>query len=355
MAAYALVNGTDVEAGAAADAVEGFPEGRVAEEAAASVVHNDQVELLGAVLVGGAARAGYHAYVGCEPLSGGGAGQDPEEYGEVLERGDDFFHSGDADVDTRGGGAQAAVAFVGDDDEGAGFGDEEVGAADAQIGVQEVLAQGYPGDAGQLGDVVGVGDAEVFGEEAGDLSAGFMEGRGDQVGGRFLGQLDDVFAEVGFEDGDALGFQDLVQPQFLGDHGFAFGDGAHIPGAGNFGDDGVGLTSVGGEVDLAAGGGYFPLQHSQVVVEVGDGVFFDAAGLLAPAFPDGGGGFGDGFAAGAVETIAGAAQGLAELGVLHCGLGRGDEIASGHFSHSWRPPGQGAGRCVVRARGGGGG
>ncbi len=36
---------------------------------------------------------------------------------------------------------QVAIALVGDDDRGAGLGDQEIGAGDADIGGEEVLAQ----------------------------------------------------------------------------------------------------------------------------------------------------------------------------------------------------------------------
>ena len=333
VAAHALVDGADVEAGAAADAVEGFAEGGVGQQAAAPVVHDDQVELFRAVLVGGAAGAGDHADIGGDALAGGGTGEQTEEHGQVGEGGDDFFHTGEADMDAGRGGAEASVAFVGDDGQGAGFGDEEVGAADAEVGVQELLAQGHSGDAGHFRDVFRVGYAQPVGEEPGYLGAGFVEGRGDQVGRGFAGELDDVFAQVGFKDGDALGFQDGVEAEFLGDHRLAFGDDADAAGAGDLGDDGVGLGGVGGEVDLPAGGGYIAFQHRQVVVQVGDGVFLDGAGLPAPGFPDGGGDFGHRFTAGAVKAAAGAAQSLAQLVVVDGGLRGGNELAGGYFSH----------------------
>ena len=36
---------------------------------------------------------------------------------------------------------QVAIALIGDDDRGAGFGDQEIGAGDADIGLEELLAQ----------------------------------------------------------------------------------------------------------------------------------------------------------------------------------------------------------------------
>ena len=44
-------------------------------------------------------------------------------------------------MDARAGRRQSAVAFVGDEHDGAGLGDGEVGAGDAEVGLAELLAQ----------------------------------------------------------------------------------------------------------------------------------------------------------------------------------------------------------------------
>ena len=98
---------------------------------------------------------------------------------------------------------QVAVALVGDDDRGAGLGDEEVRAGDADIGGEEFLAQHAARlgeQAGRLGQIavgrqMGVDAAEV----RLDLLLGEMHGRRDDVRRHLVAQLDDVFAEIGLD------------------------------------------------------------------------------------------------------------------------------------------------------------
>src|SRR5260370_30938754 len=44
------------------------------------------------------------------------------------------------------------------------------------------------------------------------------------MAGRLVTQLDDVLAEIGFDRGDAVLFEILVEPDLLGDHRLALGD-----------------------------------------------------------------------------------------------------------------------------------
>ena len=64
---------------------------------------------------------------------------------------------GDTDVNAGRRGAKAPVALVGDDYQGTRFGHQEVGAANPQVGGQELLPQRLPGYAGHLFNVVGEG------------------------------------------------------------------------------------------------------------------------------------------------------------------------------------------------------
>ena len=51
-----------------------------------------------------------------------------------------------------------------------------------------------------------------------------MYSRGDDVRRVLTAQLHDVLAQVGFNHAQARRFQDLVQPDLLGDHALGFGD-----------------------------------------------------------------------------------------------------------------------------------
>ena len=106
---------------------------------------------------------------------------------------------------------EVAVALVGDDDRGAGLGDEEVGAGDADIGREEALAQ-HGARFGQqlhrlgeiaLGVEMGVDAAEILL----DLRGVEVDGRRDDVARQLAAQLDDVFAEIGLDRPDAVRFE----------------------------------------------------------------------------------------------------------------------------------------------------
>ena len=51
-----------------------------------------------------------------------------------LQSGHDLFQAGDDDMSVRQGIGQIRVAFVGDQDDGPGFGDQHVGAGQPDIG-----------------------------------------------------------------------------------------------------------------------------------------------------------------------------------------------------------------------------
>ena len=59
----------------------------------------------------------------------------------------------------------------------------------------------------------------------GDLFLGQMKGRRDDVARRLVAKLDDVFAEIGFDRHDAVGFEKRIERDLLRHHGFALGDG----------------------------------------------------------------------------------------------------------------------------------
>ena len=94
-----------------------------------------------AVRIAVAARAGGEGGVGGDLLAGAGAGEQPQDRAGIFERRHDLLDRGDDDVRSGSVCGQVAVALVGDDHRGAGLGDEQVGAGDADIGGEELLAQ----------------------------------------------------------------------------------------------------------------------------------------------------------------------------------------------------------------------
>ena len=61
-----------------------------------------------------------------------------------------------------------------------------------------------------------------------DADRRLVDGRGDDVGGRFPGQLDDVFTEVCFRHVDSAVQKAGIQTNLLGNHGFPLDNALHI-------------------------------------------------------------------------------------------------------------------------------
>ena len=66
-----------------------------------------------------------------------------------------------------------------------------------------------------------------FHEQFRDLLFGFMHGRCHDVRRRFIGQLQDVFAQIGFHHANTSADQCVVKRNFFGDHRLGFGDCFH--------------------------------------------------------------------------------------------------------------------------------
>ena len=121
--------------------------GRVGEDAAAAVVHDDDVDLLAldrTLVVGG---------VGGGMLSGGGAGEQAGVQGEGVVVGDDLLEAHDGDVELGKRGTHVGVALVGADCECSRGGHCEVDSGHGGVGVQEFLPQMLSGGVGEVGRV----------------------------------------------------------------------------------------------------------------------------------------------------------------------------------------------------------
>ena len=335
VAADAGVHRAVVHAGAAADALQGLAQLLVGVGLAAAVVEEHQVHLLGAVPVAAPARAGDHVEVGRHRLPGGRAGEDGEQRRHVFQLLDHLLDAGDGDVHLGHGGAHAPVAFVLDEAQGAGLGHREVDARQADVGFLELLAQHPAADLDEGVHVVGVVDAgDVLGKQPGDLLLGLVDRRHDDVGRLLAGQLDDVFAHVGFERAHAGGFHGVVELDLLAHHrlaldhelrGVAPGDGEH---------DGVGLVRRFGPMHLHAVAGEAGLELFEQVGEAGQAVLADGFGQRAQRLQlvcvgKLGGALGH-------QEVHRAAEALAQVGIVHRvvhpraqGLGRheGDGLA----------------------------
>ena len=128
-----------VEAGRAAQAAQHVLE-LAAEQLGAAVVEQHDMVLLRPVEIARPARPGRDRRVGRKFLSRRRARQQAQQRRRVLQGRHDLLDAGHDDMDARQGLRQIAVALVGDDDAGAGLGDQKIGAGDPDIGGEEFAA-----------------------------------------------------------------------------------------------------------------------------------------------------------------------------------------------------------------------
>ena len=256
-----------------------------AEHGGAAVVEDDDVVALGAVDVARAARAGRERRVDRHVLPGRRAGEHAQELRRVLERRHELLDRGEDDMRLRQDLRQIAVALVRDDDRGAGLGDEEIRPGDADIGGEEPLAQHgarLAEELHRLGQVAPRVERLVHPPEVLlDLRRGDVHRGRDDVRGHLAAELDDVLAEVGLDRRDAARLEMGVQPDLLGDHRLALGDGAGAGRAADRQDDLPRLFRSAGEMHLAARRQDLRLVFLEVEVEMGERVVLDVARRVA--------------------------------------------------------------------------
>ncbi len=259
----------------------------------------------------------------------------------MFELLDDLLDAGDGDVDGRCGGAHAAVAFVLDQAQGAGFGDGEIDAGEADFGFLEFLAQDVAADLDERIDVVGVIDAgHLFMEQAGDFLLGLVDRRHDDVRGLFVGQLDDVFAHVRFQRLDAGRFGGVVEFDFLADHGLALDHLGRAVALDDAEDDRVGLVRRFRPMHLDAVAGQVGFEAFEQFGQLGQVVLADRFAQVAQAFQF----LGVGELGGALahQEIHRATEALAQEGVVDDRLGTGAEAfgrleVQGMLAHASSP------------------
>ena len=139
VAADLPVHRTDVEAGAATQAIERLAQ-RTRELAKAPVVEQDQMELVRSVELTGPSRPLDQRRVHRELLSRRAPRQQRQEHRQVGHRRDDLLHAHDRDVDAWQRRRHPAVPLVGHEDDRPGVRDGEVRARDAEVRAQELLA-----------------------------------------------------------------------------------------------------------------------------------------------------------------------------------------------------------------------
>ena len=285
------------------------------EDRGAAVVEQNDMEALRAV----AGRdAGPKRGVGIHALAGGGASQELEHDLDILETGQHLLDSGQGNQGAGQRKAHAAVALGLNHHDRAGFGDEEVGAADGRRDGQKLLAEISACRVGQNLWVVGeVLEPHAPGEDFAHLRAIDVQSGDDDVRGFFFAQLQDDFCQVGFENADARGLEKGIQLNLGRGHGLDLDDLDGVFLAQQVEDDLARLGGIGGPVDLASGGGTAGFELFEISVEVLQGMCADGRGCLTQFLPIRL--LGDQFAALGLDHIDGMSHVLAQLGVAQHG------------------------------------
>jgi hypothetical protein len=131
-------------------------------------------------------------------------------------------------------------------------------------------------------------------------------------------ELDDVLAEIRFDDLHSRGFERVVQVRLFGRHALALNDGARVSVARQAHDDVVRLGGVAGPMDYGTALLRVRRKRFEILVEVQQHFVLDRAGLGAQVFPvaETASGFETAFA----EQRRGLTQRAAQLGVRQRGL-----------------------------------
>src|ERR1700751_399991 len=134
VAAHSAKHRADVEAGAAADAMQHVALFDIREQFASAIVEQYDMEFFGPINLIRLTRAADQSVIASDWLAGAGGGEDGPKQREILEPRNHFFDSGECDMNTRNAGAKAAISFIGGEGNHSGIGNEEIGTADSHFG-----------------------------------------------------------------------------------------------------------------------------------------------------------------------------------------------------------------------------
>ncbi|MCX7145718.1 MAG: hypothetical protein NT042_05830 [Sulfuritalea sp.] len=113
------------------------------------------------------------------------------------------------------------------------------------------------------------------------LLFGLVDGRHDDVRRSFTGQLDDVFAHVGFQRLEPRGLHGVVEADLLADHRLALGDEPRIDASGDAQRDGIGLIGRLRPMHPDTVGGEIAFELFQQIGEIGQSVAADGFAEIA--------------------------------------------------------------------------
>ena len=167
---------------------------------------------------------------------------------------------------------EITVSFIGDNDVGTCFGNQEVGAGNADIGRDKRFAQNlasflYQGSSFRL--TLGEAAVSVVDlEKIGDFILGFVNGGGDDVARRLLGELQNIFAKVRLSGFETSFIQGVIYPHFLAYHRLAANNFLCFGLAADVGGDATGLIGRTRPVNVPPGLNNFFLVSAQVEIQI---------------------------------------------------------------------------------------
>ena len=151
--------------------------------------------------------------------------------------------------------AHPAITFGLDDRQSSRLGNPEVGPADRHLGGKELAPQVLAGCTSEGRRFVGerwVNITHLTEKDLPDLRSVPVDRGHQDVRRLVMTELHDQLCKIGFPCGDAGCFQRLVEPDFLGGHGFDLDDLINALAANKINDDSVGLVGVASPVHHAA-------------------------------------------------------------------------------------------------------
>ena len=201
----------------------------LAEHAGAPAVDEDEVHVLGAVELAGALDAGEDVDVVADRLARRRARQQPHQRRDILERGHDLLDAGDRDVHARQRRRQRRVAFVGDQRRPSRSRRRRSCRRRCpcrRSGSARAARRAPRGTAPRCRPCAAC--RACAWKSSATSSFDLCSAGADDVRRRLVVvDLQDVFAEIGLDDGHAGGLDRVVERRLLRDHRLRLDDLAH--------------------------------------------------------------------------------------------------------------------------------
>ena len=205
MPAHQTENRTHIEAGGAADTLQGLLEHGIMGHGAALVIHEHDVQILYPAVIRWC-RPSDHAHIAGEQLGRGTARQSLQNWRNIGKLGHQFFQANHGHMHLGQSGGQAGIALVGNQHNSAGFSHSNIATRNTHASLQKFGPQFFPRQLHQARDIRAQALFHLFAENIGHIFAGKMDGWHNHVRRPLPSQLDNPFAQVGFCHLNALFF-----------------------------------------------------------------------------------------------------------------------------------------------------